>query len=99
MFDVSKSASLGPIWHLIRYKGRARSFSGVARFLYVVLLRTYPCYFHENRRLLESLVTYPGAFLVNARTNVRLQTFYECIKLNVLGVGWGIISRLKSDCN
>ena len=37
----------------------------------------------QNRRVPETLVIYPDANHINEWSNLRLQTFYECIELNI----------------
>ena len=73
--------------------------TGPAVIFTYVLLRTQPYYFCQYQGVSEALVIYRCAFTMLEWSNPRRQSIYECIKLNVLSVGLGIISRLDLHCN
>ena len=71
---------------------------GLGPFFTYVLYRTYPYYFLHYQGVSETIVSYPAAILMDEWSNLRVQTSHKCIKLSVLGVGYGIKGLLNSAC-
>jgi len=62
---------------------------------YVRTLRIYPCYFVLKSRHPENHVNYPAASLSTSWPKPRLQTLFECIKVNVFDVRHDFSRRVE----
>ena len=62
---------------------------------YVRTFRMYPYYFFFHQAILDNHVTYPAAPPIIEWSNMRIQTSFICIKLNVWGVGFVLEAGFK----